>query len=42
MENKVYHDEDVSLDVLKDKVIAVLGLWHSRRPASALSARQRT
>lgn len=25
MENKVYHDEDVSLDVLKDKVIAVLG-----------------
>ncbi len=25
MENKVYRDEDVSLDVLKDKVIAVLG-----------------
>ncbi len=25
MDNKVYHDEDVSLDVLKDKVIAVLG-----------------
>jgi ketol-acid reductoisomerase len=25
MKNKVYHDEDVSLDVLKDKVIAVLG-----------------
>jgi ketol-acid reductoisomerase len=25
MDNQVYHDEDVSLDVLKDKVIAVLG-----------------
>jgi ketol-acid reductoisomerase len=25
MDNKVYRDEDVSLDVLKDKVIAVLG-----------------
>ena len=25
MENRVYRDEDVSLDVLKDKVIAVLG-----------------
>ncbi|WP_119066561.1 ketol-acid reductoisomerase [Aggregatilinea lenta] len=25
MDNKVYHDEDVSLDVLKDKVVAVLG-----------------
>lgn len=25
MENQVYRDEDVSLDILKDKVIAVLG-----------------
>lgn len=25
MDDKVYHDEDVNLDVLKDKVIAVLG-----------------
>ncbi len=25
MENQVYHDEDVSLDAIKDKVIAVLG-----------------
>jgi ketol-acid reductoisomerase len=25
MDNQVYHDEDVNLDVLKDKVIAVLG-----------------
>lgn len=25
MENKVYRDEDVSLEVLGDKVIAILG-----------------
>ncbi|MDR3575280.1 MAG: ketol-acid reductoisomerase [Anaerolineaceae bacterium] len=25
MQNQIYHDQDVSLDVLKDKVIAVLG-----------------
>lgn len=25
MQNQIYHDEDVNLDVLKDKVIAVLG-----------------
>lgn len=34
MENKVYRDEDVSLDVLKDKVIAVLGYGIQGGPQS--------